>query len=44
MAIRFEKVFGIPAATMLPMQAAHAIAIAEEKAGDIKIERVPEPA
>lgn len=42
MAIRFEKAFGIPAATLLRMQVAYDLANA--KAEDIKVERIPEPA
>ena len=44
MAIRFEKGFGIPAATMLRMQAAWDLAQAELRADEIKVERVPEAA
>lgn len=44
MAIRFEKAFGISAATMLRMQAAHDLARAESVAEGIKVKRVPEPA
>lgn len=44
MAIRFEKGFGIPAATMLRMQAGYDLAQAELRADDIKVERVPEAA
>ena len=44
MAIRFEKGFGISAATMLRMQAAYDLAQAELRADEIKVERVPEAA
>lgn len=44
MAIRFEKAFGTPAATMLRMQAAYDLAQIKNKADAISIERVPEPA
>lgn len=44
MAIRFEKAFGISAATMLRMQAAYDLAQAERVADKIKVERIPEPA
>ena len=44
MAIRFEKGFGIPAATMLRMQAGYDLAQAELRADEIKVERVPEAA
>lgn len=44
MAIRFEKAFGIPAATMLRMQAAYDLAQAELRADKIKVERWPEAA
>ena len=44
MAIRFEKAFGIPAATMLRMQAAWDLAQAELRADEIKVERWPEVA
>ena len=44
MAIRFEKAFGIPAATMLRMQAAYDLAQAETRADAIKVERWPEAA
>lgn len=44
MAIRFEKAFGVKAATMLRMQSAFDLARAEVTAASIKIERVPEPA
>lgn len=44
MAIRFEKAFGIPSATLVRMQAVHDLAAAKELAKDIKIKRLPEPA
>ena len=44
MAIRFEKAFDIPAATMLRMQAAYDLAQAELRADEIKVERWPEAA
>lgn len=44
MAIRFEKGFGVKAATMLRMQAAYDLAQATEKAKSIKVKRIPEPA
>ena len=44
MAIRFEKAFGIPAATMLRMQAAYDLAQVELRADGIKVERWPEAA
>ena len=44
MAIRFEKGFGIPAATMLRMQAAHDLAQAELSADEIKVTRWPKAA
>lgn len=44
MAIRFEKAFGISAATMLRMQSAHDLAQAKSDAKSIKVKRVPEPA
>ena len=44
MAIRFEKAFGIPAATMLRMQAGWDLARAEMRADEIKVERWPEAA
>lgn len=43
MAIRFEKAFGISAATLLRMQAAFDLAQIESKSDAIKIERVAEP-
>ena len=44
MAIRFEKAFGIPAATMLRMQAGWDLAQVELRADEIKVERWPEAA
>lgn len=44
MAIRFEKAFGISAATILRMQSAHDLAEAKQKASMIVVKRVPEPA
>ena len=44
MAIRFEKAFGISAATLMRMQVAHDLVKAEEAAKSIKIDRIPEPA
>lgn len=44
MAIRFEKMFGISAATILRMQSAYDLAQAEAVADTIKVERVAEPA
>ena len=44
MAIRFEKAFGISAATMLRMQSAHDLAQAQSGAEAISIKRVREPA
>lgn len=44
MAIRFEKAFGVSAATLVRMQAGYDLAQAEEKADAIKVERLPEPA
>jgi len=44
MAIRFEKAFGVSAATLLRMQSAHDLAQAKREAGSIHVERVPEPA
>ena len=41
MAIRFEKGFGIPAATMLRMQAGYDLAQAELRADEIKVGRWP---
>ena len=43
MAIRFEKAFGISAATMLHMQSAYDLAQARLRAKTIVIERLPEP-
>ena len=43
MAIRFEKAFGVRAATLLRMQANYDIAQAEKFADKIKVERIPEP-
>jgi len=44
MAIRFEKAFGVRAATLLRMQANYNLAQAELKADAIKVDRIPEPA
>jgi len=43
MAIRFQKAFGIPAATLLRMQPAYDLAKAEAMAETIEVERLPEP-
>ena len=43
MAIRFEKAFGVSAATLLRMQASYDLARAEQMAGSIKVDRIPEP-
>jgi addiction module HigA family antidote len=43
MAIRFDKAFGVPAATLLRMQCAHDLARARREAGAIRVERVREP-
>lgn len=40
MAIRFEKAFGLSAATLLRMQAAHELAEAREREGEIEVEAV----
>lgn len=44
MAIRFEKAFGVSAATLLRMQANYDLANADDVASAINVERVPEPA
>lgn len=44
MAIRFEKAFGIPAATMMRMQAGYELAQIELRADAIKVDRWPEAA
>lgn len=44
MAVRFEKAFGVSAATLLRMQAAFDLAQVEDVAKALKIERLPEPA
>jgi addiction module HigA family antidote len=44
MAVRFEKAFGISAATLLRMQAAYDLAQVSGAAKALKIERLPEPA
>jgi len=44
MAVRFEKAFGVSAATLLRMQAAFDLAQVEGAAKALKIERLPEPA
>lgn len=43
MAIRFEKAFGLSAATLLRMQSAHDLARAKRAAGLMRVMRVPEP-
>ena len=40
MAIRFEKAFGVRADTLLRMQAAHDLAQARTREGDIKVQRI----
>lgn len=40
MAIRFEKAFGISAATLMRMQAGHELAQAQLRADEIHVERV----
>lgn len=40
MAIRFEKAFGLRAETMLRMQAAHDLATARRREGEIEVEQV----
>lgn len=42
MAIRFEKVFGLDATTLMRMQSAHDIAKAREYQDEISVEIVPE--
>lgn len=44
MAIRFEKAFGISAATLLRMQLSHDLTKAKLKESSISISRVPPPA
>ena len=44
MAMRFEKAFGISAATLLRMQLSHDLTKAKRKASSISISRVPPPA
>lgn len=44
MAIRFEKAFGIPADTLVRMQASHDLVAAKVAATDLHIKRLPEPA
>ena len=44
MAIRFEKAYGVSAATLLRMQSAHDLAQAKRNAGAIAVERIAEPA
>ncbi|SNS29434.1 HigA family addiction module antitoxin [Sphingopyxis indica] len=44
MAVRFEKAFGVSAATLLRMQAAFDLAQVEDAAKTLRIERLPEPA
>jgi addiction module HigA family antidote len=44
MAIRFDKAFGVSAATLLRMQSAHDLARAKRNAATMAIERIPEPA
>ena len=43
MALRFEKAFGISAATMLRMQSAHDLSQAKLESTAINIERISEP-
>ena len=43
MAIRFEKAFGVSAATLLRMQLSHDLTKAKLKASSISISRVPPP-
>jgi addiction module HigA family antidote len=40
MAIRFEKAFGLSADTLMRMQAAHDLAAARARGGEIEVERV----
>ena len=40
MAIRFEKAFGLSAATLLRMQAAYDLTVARRREGEIVVERV----
>lgn len=40
MAIRFEKAFGVRADTMPRMEAAHDLAVARRREGEIEVERV----
>ena len=44
MAIRFEKAFGLNAATLLKMQLTYALADARQREGDIRVERITEAA
>ena len=44
MAMRFEKAFGVSAATLLRMQFSHDLTTAKRKASLISIRRVPPPA
>lgn len=44
MAVRFEKAFGVSAATLLHMQAAFDLAQVDAAAKSLRIERLPEPA
>lgn len=44
MAIRFEKAFGVSAATMLRMQSNYDLALAQAAASAVNVERIPEPA
>lgn len=43
MAIRFEKAFGISAATLVRMQAAHDLATVQASAETVRIARLKEP-
>ena len=44
MAVRFEKAFGISAATLVRMQAAHDLVAVRAEAKDLPIKRLPRPA
>jgi len=44
MALRFEKAFGISADTLMRMQAAHDMARAREREGDIAVSRIAKAA
>lgn len=43
MAIRFEIAFGVPAATLVRMQAAHDLVAAKKLASGLTIKRLPKP-